>query len=134
MYKITEGIYQGGIPQQLPEEVTAVVTLNGLNYRFQDVQFHFLAAVPDADFPGLPWLKTVVQVIDGLRKAGQTVYIHCQAGISRSTMVTAAYLMYSKGLSRDQAVDAVGAKNPRCEPNPYFMRGLKEYEQHLRAK
>ncbi len=131
MYKIVDGIYQGGIPYEgLPPEVQAVVTLNDKAVN-SEVKAHLKMYVPDATFPGIRWLETVVSCIHVFRQAGLGVYVHCQAGISRSTMVTAAYLMKYHGMNRNQAIEKIGLVNPNTDPNPRFVMGLKEWEQFL---
>jgi len=133
MYKIIDGIYQGGIPYEgLPADVQAVVTLNDRSANLPPtLRAHLKMYIPDAEFPGIRWLETVVDAIHAFRKADMPVYIHCQAGISRSTMVTAAYLMKYHGLKRQQAIEKIGKVNPDTDPNPRFVMGLKEWEQKL---
>jgi len=47
-------------------------------------------------------------------------------------MVVAAYLMASRGLSRDEALAFLRSQRPGVRPNPPFMRLLLEWEQALR--
>jgi protein-tyrosine phosphatase len=131
MYKIIEGLYQGGIPYDgLPDDVQAIVTLNERSTN-APVKAHLRMYVPDAEFPGVAWLTAVVACIHAFREAGLSVYVHCQMGISRSPMVTAAYLMRHHGLRRDAALEKVAKSNPMTDPNPRFLLGLKEWEQKI---
>lgn len=57
------------------------------------------------------------------------VYVHCQAGISRSTSFVVAYLMYRFGLRLKDALHAVRRKRPQVEPNPNFMEQLQVYAE-----
>ena len=72
-------------------------------------------------------LAPAVQTIHAHRVAGHGVYVHCHAGISRSTTVVVAYLMAHLGL---QLADAL-AHCHRCRdtvcPNPGFRRQLEEF-------
>merc|ERR1719498_1307082 len=69
---------------------------------------------------------TAAAFIDTARKAGEGVYVHCTAGISRSTAVVAGYLILALGLSD---VDALGHIQ-RCRdtvcPNEGFREQLSQ--------
>lgn len=56
------------------------------------------------------------------------IYIHCQAGVSRSVTFTVGYLMYRYGFNLKTALHAVKRKRPVAEPNENFMVQLKLYE------
>lgn len=43
----------------------------------------------DGQYPGMDWLKMAVAVVESMMKK-YPVYIHCRAGISRSSMLAAA--------------------------------------------
>lgn len=139
MYKIEEGLYQGGVypllNDELPEKITAIVSLN-LNTEPQASPGHIQARVSlpieDGPWPGMKWLKTAVSIIEALVKDHE-IYIHCKAGISRSTMLVAAYLMKKHYCSLDQAMEKIAAANPKLHPNVRFMQGLKDWYQYLRS-
>lgn len=48
-------------------------------------------------------LPRIIREIDRIRRAGQTVLVHCFAGQQRSAAVVAAYLM-TKGFSKNDAI------------------------------
>ena len=73
-----------------------------------------------------------VDVDDVQRRAGLPVFVHCQHGVSRSTMVVAAYLMARDGSSRDQALAFIRTKRPSIRPNPAFMRLLLEWQDKIK--
>lgn len=47
-----------------------------------------------------------------------TVFVHCRAGISRSSSVTAAALAVRRDLSVDDAVEFIEERRPRIHPHP----------------
>ncbi|CAL9730639.1 tyrosine-protein phosphatase Yvh1p [Monosporozyma unispora] len=57
------------------------------------------------------------------------IYIHCQAGISRSPTFIIAYLMYRYGLTLKMALYAVKRKRLSIEPNENFMEQLTMFEK-----
>ena len=58
-----------------------------------------------------------------------SIYIHCQAGVSRSVTFTVAYLMYRYRFSLKTALHAVKRKRTNAEPNANFMEQLELYEK-----
>lgn len=59
------------------------------------------------------------------------VFVHCNAGISRSGSVVLAYVMKTQKMSFDFAFEFVRSKRPVVRPNPGFVKQLKEYEKTL---
>jgi len=53
-------------------------------------------------------------------KGGGIVFVHCWAGISRSSSCIIAYLMYEHGMSLGNAVNLVRRGRPIINPNPGF--------------
>jgi atypical dual specificity phosphatase len=56
------------------------------------------------------------------------ILVHCSAGISRSPMVAAAYLMKRKGMTLKSALGQIIRVRPQVSPNPGFLQQLKEME------
>ncbi|KAK7061111.1 tyrosine protein phosphatase yvh1 [Paramarasmius palmivorus] len=56
---------------------------------------------------------------------GRGVLVHCQAGISRSSAIVAAYLMYDRHLTPDEALDLIRKARPSIDPNPGFLLQLE---------
>jgi len=59
------------------------------------------------------------------------ILVHCSAGISRSPMVVAAYLMKRKGMTLKAALGQIIRVRPQVSPNAGFLRQLKEMELEL---
>ena len=73
-------------------------------------------------------------IIDkALRSKNNTgrIFIHCSAGISRSPMVVAAYLMKRRNMSLKAALKQIIQTRPQISPNPGFLQQLKELEMEL---
>ena len=62
---------------------------------------------------------------------GDRILVHCSAGISRSPMVVAAYLMKRKGMTLRAALGQIVRVRPQILPNARFLRQLREMEVEL---
>jgi len=74
--------------------------------------------VPVTDFDSLDLkicLPRCVQVLDDMVKAGECVYLHCTAGVSRSPTVAAAYLHWRLNWPLEQALEHLRAAR-NCVP------------------
>jgi len=58
--------------------------------------------------------------------AGENVYVHCHAGISRSPTFVMAYLMEYHSYTLNEAYDHLRKHRPGIYPNPGFHRLLQE--------
>jgi hypothetical protein len=131
---IEEGLYMGGSGPEPPPGTNAVLNLCEVEDRYRSA-VHVWEPIRDAEpAPDLDWLRRMVAFVDTQRRAGATVFVHCQAGVSRSGMVVTAYEMSSKHWTRDEALEFVRSKRPVTRPNPAFMQRLGEWEQALREQ
>lgn len=73
------------------------------------------------------------KIYEALEK-GENVYVHCHAGISRSSTVVMAYLMKYHEMSYDEALGYVRQFRPAVHPNPGFSRMLCNLENELKEK
>src|SRR5262245_33930523 len=131
---IEEGLYMGSRAARPPPGTTAVLNLGQKKDAFE-ADHHSWAPIEDGPpAPDLRWLRRQVEFVDARRKAGDTVYVHCASGISRSGMVVVAYLMSKNGWTRDEALRFVRSKRPVTEPNPAFMERLLHWQDELRQE
>ena len=147
IYKLDTNLYQGALPKnidkdlisQLGEELAVISLLDRLDSTYDNEQpsdnnvpyIYCRFPISDGPFPGIKWLDMVVKCIANLIALDKKVYVHCYAGISRSTMVSAAYLMKTYGWIRDYALEYIAKINPRLDPNSNFLRGLNLWQDHI---
>jgi protein-tyrosine phosphatase len=89
--------------------------------------------VPLHDRPDAPiylWFQEVYDFIQTALDASphNQVYIHCMAGISRSSTLLAAYLMRRHNMTADDAIAYIRDARPQIQPNPGFYGALKLWE------
>ncbi|KAH7883468.1 protein-tyrosine phosphatase-like protein [Phlebopus sp. FC_14] len=70
---------------------------------------------------------------DALQSKNNTgkILVHCSAGISRSPMVVAAYLMKCRGMTLKAALKQIVEARPQVSPNSGFLQQLKDLEMEL---
>ena len=59
------------------------------------------------------------------------VLVHCHLGLSRSATVVLSYLMASRHISLDHALDQLHARRPTIAPNRGFLSQLEDYQTSL---
>ena len=90
---------------------------------------------PDENETMLRHFPTVVLLIDELLSHKHGVLVHCRAGMQRSAAVVAAYLMWKRGLTADQAFEYINKRKPETFwPVPTFEAALRAWEAALPAK
>jgi hypothetical protein len=127
---IEDGLTMGGMLAEPPSGTQAVLNVGQAEDPYQ-AEVHRWRPIPDdpKKAPSLDWLREQVEFVDQQRRAGRPVFVHCQAGISRSGLVVAAYLMKRDGLTRDGALAVIRARRKIANPNPAFMQLLLEWQE-----
>jgi len=84
------------------------------------------------DIPNADLRKHFTRVVRFISKSRHDsrgiVYVHCAAGISRSTTCVCAYLMVHLGLSFQAALAFITSRRKTVCPNDGFVRQLKQFE------
>lgn len=65
--------------------------------------------------------------IEEQRSSRGKVLVHCTRGISRSSAVACAFLIWSQDLSYREALSVLRLKHPCADPNPSFSMQLVEF-------
>ncbi len=72
-------------------------------------------------------LRDTADAIVTWRDEGKTVFVHCAAGVSRTSVVAAAYLARRLGISGLEALARVQAAHERADPNEGFVAALERF-------
>jgi predicted protein tyrosine phosphatase len=128
---IEPGFYMGGCRALVPSGVRAVLNLS-MNADTNSAEVSRWEPIEDGEpVPTVAWLRSQVEFIDQQRKVGRAVFVHCDAGVSRSGLVSAAYFMWRDHLKREDALAFLRRRRPEVKPNPAFMNLLAEWETSL---
>ncbi len=76
------------------------------------------------------FVSSIKFIQEGL-SSGKPVLVHCAAGISRSSTIIIAYIMWKQNCTFEEAYSYVLSKRSVIEPNLGFYRQLKNFEQTL---
>jgi protein-tyrosine phosphatase len=81
---IDTDLYMGGHVDAPPPGTRAVLSLTPIKDSYTADQYQWSPILDAAPAPTLAWLRQQVDFIDAQRRAGQRVFVHCEAGVSRS--------------------------------------------------
>ncbi|KAJ6250496.1 dual specificity protein phosphatase [Anaeramoeba flamelloides] len=90
---------------------------------------HF--SIPFDDQVNVDITKIVDKVADVINENDSKILVHCRLGISRSSTVIIYYLMKYHNLRYQEAYDWVKSCRFLIDPNPGFVKQLKELEKKL---
>jgi protein-tyrosine phosphatase len=134
--KITEKVYlgnaEGGKEREKLQDlgVTHILVCGYFLHEFFPEDFTYKTILLDdsADENISKYFKECLQFIESSDK----VYVHCRAGISRSSSIVIAFLMWKNQIGYTEARKIV--KNARCciYPNPGFEEQLRNFDNQLK--
>ncbi|BFG34181.1 hypothetical protein CerSpe_204550 [Prunus speciosa] len=78
-------------------------------------------------------LYVVFDYFEDVREQGGRVFVHCCQGVSRSTLLVIAYLMWREGQSFDDAFQYVEAARGIADPNMGFACQLLQCQKRVHA-
>lgn len=100
--------------------------IDRFSYRCQTITVD-IEDFPDSDTKMKKFLEYTLEKIHIALISGSNVYVHCHAGISRSSTVVIAYLMKYYDYSYNEALQYVRTHRPQVRPNPGFERLLLSF-------
>ncbi|XP_014368030.2 probable dual specificity protein phosphatase DDB_G0283417 [Papilio machaon] len=105
-------------------KITNVLSL-GIDVDLSEVKHKYVECLdlPETDI--VPVVKKCLPYIRDSVANKENILIHCNAGVSRTSMVAIAYLM-SLGMEYDNAYSLVKCKRPAIQPNIGFVKQLKK--------
>ncbi|KAJ3430117.1 dual specificity protein phosphatase [Anaeramoeba flamelloides] len=90
---------------------------------------HF--SIPFDDQVNVDITRIVDKVADVINEKDSKILVHCRLGVSRSSTVIIYYLMKYHNLRYQEAYDWVKSCRSLIDPNPGFVKQLKELEKNI---
>ena len=115
------------------KSVLTVASGTGLKYS-EKIQHKIIEAEDVPSFDLSYAFDEGADYIDKQRNLGNTIIVHCYAGISRSSSMIVAYLMKYKKMNFDDAITLIRKNRPIAHPNSGFTKQLKIYQEKLNIK
>ncbi|XP_036883934.1 LOW QUALITY PROTEIN: phosphatidylglycerophosphatase and protein-tyrosine phosphatase 1 [Sturnira hondurensis] len=127
------------------ENVRGVITMNeeyetrflcnsAKEWRKVGVEQLRLSTIDMTGIPTLANLQKGVQFALKYQSLGQSVYVHCKAGRSRSATMVAAYLIQVYNWSPEEAVGAITKIRSHIHIRPRQLEILKEFHKEITEK
>ncbi|KAL7669467.1 hypothetical protein ACOME3_010122 [Neoechinorhynchus agilis] len=114
------------------EEIKAVLSYRETDRKtIKGVEHYHIIVQDKIDQNVLQYFEASNAIIHEARRLKRKILVHCSMGISRAPTFAAAYLMWSTGVSLQEALRAIKLRRPCIRPNNSFLRQLKEYSQSL---
>ncbi|KAI8093231.1 protein-tyrosine phosphatase-like protein [Halteromyces radiatus] len=109
-------------------KISHIVSLGGFDYNHAGIIYKNIHI---EDLPKemiIQHFNDTFDFIEEARSIGTGVLIHCQAGISRSATVAAAYMMRKGNIGYEQALTMIKIRRTMVAPNEGFLAQLELYE------
>ncbi|KAH7910329.1 protein-tyrosine phosphatase-like protein [Hygrophoropsis aurantiaca] len=91
---------------------------------------HLTIPVQDSEYEDLLiHLPQACQFIQSALDEGGKVLVHCLMGVSRSTTVVCAYLMWTRRISAAAAIQYIRKRRPQVHPNFGFTKQLQTFAE-----
>lgn len=135
MHHITNGIFLGALSAAQDENnlkinnITNILSLVETNKKFDVVNYlEYNNINDDLNQNIFKYFHPCFLFIDKALSNKENILIHCYAGISRSSTILIAYLMYRFKLSFNDAYIKVKSERVFIKPNNSFVEQLKIFE------
>lgn len=97
---------------------------------FPDIfQYKVLPVLDIPEFVFMTLFEETFTFIEECLKNKNSIFVHCNAGLSRAPTAVAAYLIKSKNLTCEEAISLIKEVRTHANPNKGFVKQLQLYEQ-----
>eukprot|EP00826_Nyctotherus_ovalis_P058114 TRINITY_DN7968_c0_g1_i15.p1 TRINITY_DN7968_c0_g1~~TRINITY_DN7968_c0_g1_i15.p1 ORF type:complete len:159 (+),score=55.21 TRINITY_DN7968_c0_g1_i15:91-567(+) len=140
MNKVMDGLYISDCfaasdeTELLKNKIAYVVNASGVPITTKGRKYLHIQ-VSDSEAENIKkYFKSCIDFVEEGRSAGKAVLINCAAGISRSSSLTLAYMMYKKKEGLNECLAELKKCRPVVWPNQGFYKQLQEFEKELGLK
>lgn len=113
-------------------KITDILSIGVTIPTFNHFQYKFIEAYDLPSFNMRNIFDESFLYIENIRLLRRRVFVHCNAGISRSPTIIIAYVMKHLKISFCDALELVKQTRSTINPNAGFVSQLKDYEVYLK--
>ncbi|KAI7870022.1 protein-tyrosine phosphatase-like protein [Spinellus fusiger] len=109
--------------------ITHVLSLGSFTDLYSDLTYKNIDILDVPETNIIQHFEETFDFIDKVQKQNKCILVHCEAGVSRSPTVVAAYLVKSKGIKPSEALEIIKGKREVISPNHGFLAQLVLYDR-----
>lgn len=113
-------------------QITDILSVGVTVPAHKDFTYKFIEAYDLPSFDMKNIFDECFLYIENIRLQGHCVFVHCNAGISRSPTIIIAYVMKHLKIGFDGAFKIVKETRSTINPNAGFVSQLKDYENCIK--
>lgn len=115
-------------------QITDVLSIGVTVPKYNNCMYKFIEAYDVPSFNMNNIFNDCFLYIENIRLTGRRIFIHCNAGISRSPTIVIAYVMKHLKIDFEHAFELVKETRSTIKPNAGFLSQLKAYDKCLNNK
>lgn len=139
-FEINQNIFLGNIKSSTnasilkENNITHIINCASTDYPStnSNISYFDIPISDDTTSSITPYLSKACEFIEKCIEQKGKVLVHCEEGISRSSSVIIAYLIFKEGISYREAFNKVSNICPKIQPNPTFKKELISF--HMQKK
>lgn len=108
---------------------TVLIAAKGLAQHFKELNYKQLNLSDNPTANAAKYFVESIKFIHESVSANKAILVHCMGGISRSTSMVIAYIMFTLNMPFQKAYDFVKSQHSKTNPNPGFVDQLKQFEK-----
>ncbi|CAG2100477.1 unnamed protein product [Medioppia subpectinata] len=97
--------------------------------RIAGIRYHHIAAEDNSSQDLLSHFNRAYDTIEGCRRLGCSILVHCRVGVSRSATIIIGYIMRKRRQPLYLALEWVKTRRPIIHPNREFKSQLRLFER-----
>lgn len=113
-------------------QITDILSIGVEVPKYNNYMYKFIEAYDLPSFNMNNIFDDTFLYIENIRLTGRHIFIHCNAGISRSPTIVIAYVMKHLKIDFDHALKLVKETRTTIKPNAGFLSQLKAYDECLK--
>lgn len=114
-------------------QITDILSVGVTVPTYKHLKYKFIEAYDLPSFNMKNIFNECFIYIENIRLMNRRVFVHCNAGISRSPTIIIAYIMRYFKIGFEDAFKIVKEKRTTINPNAGFISQLKDYENYLKT-